>query len=134
MNLTNVVKDVEGLKIVCSSLLMICKVFYSLNYQDLPEFFEDNMETWMTHFLTLLGLNVKGLETGEDEEAGVLEKLKGQVCDNISLYAQKYDEEFANYMPTFFTAIKALLISTGPQAKYDNVSIKIFGEKIKKFF
>lgn len=63
MNLTNVVKDVEGLKVVCSSLNMICKVFYSLNFQDLPEFFEDNMETWMTHFLTLLNFNVKELET-----------------------------------------------------------------------
>ena len=30
------------------------KVFYSLNYQDLPEFFEDNMKTWMDGFHTLL--------------------------------------------------------------------------------
>lgn len=64
MNLTGVVKDIEGLRVICSSLTMICKVFYSLNYQDLPEFFEDNMETWMTHFLTLLGFDVKELHTG----------------------------------------------------------------------
>jgi len=26
-------------------------------WQDLPEFFEDNMATWMTHFQTLLSTN-----------------------------------------------------------------------------
>lgn len=63
MNLTGAVKEVNALKIVCSSLTMICKVFYSLNFQDLPEFFEDNMKTWMTHFLTLLSFDVKELHT-----------------------------------------------------------------------
>lgn len=31
--------------------------------QDLPEFFEDNMETWMTHFHNLLTLDNKLLQT-----------------------------------------------------------------------
>lgn len=36
---------------------------YSLNAQDLPEFFEDNMETWMTNFHGLLTLDNKLLQT-----------------------------------------------------------------------
>lgn len=63
MNLAGAVKEVDGLKVICSSLTTICKVFYSLNFQDLPEFFEDNMETWMTHFLTLLSFDIKELHT-----------------------------------------------------------------------
>lgn len=63
MNLAGGLKEVEALKVISSSLTMICKVFYSLNFQDLPEFFEDNMETWMTHFLTLLSFDVKELHT-----------------------------------------------------------------------
>lgn len=43
--------------------MLICKVFYSLNFQDLPEFFEDNIQTWMSNFHTLLASNVKCLET-----------------------------------------------------------------------
>lgn len=54
-----------------------------------------------------------------EEEAGVLEQLKSQVCDNIALYAQKYDEEFQPYLPQFVTDVWSLLVSTGLQPKYD---------------
>ena len=43
-----------ALKVIFGSLHLIAKIFYFLNYQDLPEFFEDNMQAWMTHFLSLL--------------------------------------------------------------------------------
>lgn len=36
---------------------------YAFPSQDLPEFFEDNMETWMTNFHTLLTLDNKLLQT-----------------------------------------------------------------------
>lgn len=55
--------DVNALKIIYSSLVLVSKVFYSLNFQELPEFFEDNMERWMTNFHTLLTTEVKVLET-----------------------------------------------------------------------
>ncbi|KAF5296580.1 hypothetical protein FQR65_LT10233 [Abscondita terminalis] len=112
-------EDVNALKVIYSSLVLVCKVFYSLNFQDLPEFFEDNMETWMTNFHTLLTTEVKSLATRDDEDAGIMEQLKSQVCDNISLYAQKYDEEFQPYLAQFVTAIWGLLVSTGLQPKYD---------------
>ena len=41
-------------QVIFRSLVLIAKIFYFLNYQDLPEFFEDNMAAWMTHFLALL--------------------------------------------------------------------------------
>lgn len=55
--------DANALKVIYGSLVLMAKVFYSLNFQDLPEFFEDNMETWMTNFHALLSANVKLLET-----------------------------------------------------------------------
>uniref|UniRef100_A0A8B9EJW7 Exportin-2 n=1 Tax=Anser cygnoides TaxID=8845 RepID=A0A8B9EJW7_ANSCY len=55
--------DASALKVLFSSLVLIAKLFYSLNFQDLPEFFEDNMETWMTNFHTLLTLDNKLLQT-----------------------------------------------------------------------
>uniref|UniRef100_A0A3Q1ATN1 Exportin-2 n=1 Tax=Amphiprion ocellaris TaxID=80972 RepID=A0A3Q1ATN1_AMPOC len=55
--------DINALKVLFSSLTLISKLFYSLNFQDLPEFFEDNMETWMTNFHALLTLDNKLLQT-----------------------------------------------------------------------
>uniref|UniRef100_A0A8C9XK83 Exportin-2 n=1 Tax=Sander lucioperca TaxID=283035 RepID=A0A8C9XK83_SANLU len=55
--------DINALKVLFSSLTLISKLFYSLNFQDLPEFFEDNMETWMTNFHGLLTLDNKLLQT-----------------------------------------------------------------------
>jgi len=58
----------------------------------------------------------------DDEEAGLLEQVKSQICDNVALYAQKYDEEFSPHLPGFVTAIWHLLTSTGQGVKYDLVS------------
>ncbi|AWP02869.1 Exportin-2 isoform 3 [Scophthalmus maximus] len=77
------------------------------------------METWMTNFHGLLTLDNKLLQTDDEEEAGLLELLKSQICDNAALYAQKYDEEFQPYLPRFVTAIWNLLVSTGQEVKYD---------------
>ncbi|XP_071743151.1 exportin-2 isoform X2 [Lepeophtheirus salmonis] len=111
----------EALKVIFGSLSLISKIFYFLNYQDLPEFFEDNMNIWMTHFLSLLTTDNALLKTDDDEEPGVLEELKSQICDNIGLYAHKYEEEFSPYMNQFVTAVWNLLLSSGLQVKYDGL-------------
>jgi len=77
------------------------------------------MKTWMDHFLALLDTNNPLLKTDSDEEAGLSEQLKSQICDNISLYASKYDEEFRPFLPGFVTAVWNLLTSTGNEVKYD---------------
>ncbi|XP_035826529.1 exportin-2 isoform X2 [Aplysia californica] len=110
--------DPNSLKVIFSSILLICKIFYSLNFQDLPEHFEDNMKVWMEHFLSLLQADNKLLQTNDDE-AGLLEQIKSQVCDNVALYAQKYDEEFSPHLQAFVTAIWGLLVTTGQEVKYD---------------
>lgn len=108
-----------NLKVIYHSVLLCCKLFYSLNFQDLPEFFEDNMPTWMTHFHTLLTINADLIPSECDEEAGLMEQVKTQVCDNLTMYAQKYDEEFSPHLPVFVGDVWALLTSTGIQVKYD---------------
>lgn len=111
----------ENLKVIFGSLLLISKIFYFLNYQDLPEFFEDNMQVWMNGFHELLtaGASVQLLQTDDDDEPGVFEDLRSQICDNIGLYAHKYEEEFQPYMQKFVEAVWNLLLSLGPQVKYD---------------
>ncbi|XP_020613526.1 exportin-2-like [Orbicella faveolata] len=86
--------DLAKLKDILSSILLICKVFYSLNFQDLPEHFEENMEKWMKNFLILLTIDSKQLNLEDTDETGPLDLIKSQICDNVALYAQKYDEDF----------------------------------------
>lgn len=59
---------------------------------------------------------------GEDEP-GLLEQCKSQICDNLSLYAQKYDEEFAEHLPVLVNDVWNLLVSCGNQLKFDMVGI-----------
>jgi exportin-2 (importin alpha re-exporter) len=35
---------------VVESLRLICRIFYSLNYLDIPEYFEDNSALWFDAF------------------------------------------------------------------------------------
>jgi exportin-2 (importin alpha re-exporter) len=39
-----------ALETLFRSVHLMCKIFYSLNAIDLPEFFEDHMNDWMTLF------------------------------------------------------------------------------------
>lgn len=123
MNLTKTHANNEPvLRVLYGSLVLMAKIFYSLNSQDLPEFFEDNMETWMNAFHELLITDVPCLRSGDDDDAGVLEQLQSQICYNLGLYAQKYDEEFGKYVQQFVTDVWELLVKTGIQTKYDTVN------------
>lgn len=80
-----------ALKILYDSLMLISKIFYSLNAQDLPEFFEEHMKDWFGAFHTLLSApEVPSLASDDDEHPGVIEQLKQQLFENITLYTTKY--------------------------------------------
>ncbi|CAH8862787.1 unnamed protein product [Trichobilharzia szidati] len=118
--------DPSRLVTALQCLLLVCKIFLSLNCQDLPEFFEDNMQDWMSFFRSLLQLNSSSLnltttsgDSGETNGIVLVEQIKSQVCDNASLYASKYEPEFATYLPGFVTDVWEMLLGTGAQTKYD---------------
>ena len=109
----------DALKTIGGSLVLFSKIFYSLNVQDLPEFFEDNMGVWMPNFLDLLSIENQLLNTDQDQEPGLIEQLKSQICDNVSLYTSKYGEEFQPFLGQFVHSVWKLLTVTGRQVKYD---------------
>lgn len=57
----------------------------------------------------------------DDEEPGLLHKVKACVCENINLYAEKYEEEFNPYYETFLKDIWTMLMKLPTDAKYDSV-------------
>ena len=46
--------DVQALRVLFQSLLLMCKIYYSLNSQDMPEFFEDHQKQFMPLLLKYL--------------------------------------------------------------------------------
>ena len=88
----------------------------------MPDHFaEENLKHWMTHFLSLLGTQNQLLETDDDEEAGPLERVKAQICDVASMFAQKYDDDFSDFIPAFVQAIWTLLVNTDVKPKHDQL-------------
>ena len=63
--------------------------------------------------------NIAHLDSQSDDIGGPQEVLKAQICENVSMYAIKYGEEFYPHLGGFVSAVWQLLTSTGPQLKYD---------------
>ena len=59
----------------------------------------------------------------EDTEPGTIAQVQAAVCENISLYEQKYDEDFQEYNREFVQAVWTLLIQTGKQPHNDVVRV-----------
>lgn len=60
----------------------------------------------------------------DPEKPGPLERTKAQVCENIALYAKKYNEEdveFSKHLPMFVQDIWSLLVSTSNERCNDYV-------------
>ena len=113
-------QNVQELTVLFETQRLINRVFFSLNWQDLPEFFEDNINNWMGEFAKYLAYKNPALENDEeDSEPGPIEKLKTAVLDNLNLYATKYEEEFDPFLKQFTQLVWQLLMEVGSQPKFD---------------
>jgi exportin-2 (importin alpha re-exporter) len=87
---------------VMSALRTMCRIFYSLNWQDIPEYFEDNIATWMNEFLFYFNYENPALVVADNEdEPDPIDLLLVAIVENVNLYAEKYDEEFKPYLKSF---------------------------------
>ena len=102
------------------TLRLMSRIFLSLNWQDIPEFFEDNVASWMGEFAKYLSyVNPLLTDASEDAEPGPVEKLQAAVLENLNIYATKYEEVFEPYLPQFTQLVWKLLMEVGAQPKYD---------------
>ncbi|CAH8343683.1 unnamed protein product [Eruca vesicaria subsp. sativa] len=97
------------------------RIFFSLNFQDLPEFFEENMEKWMFVFNRYLSSNFPALESTEDGLT-LVDELRSAVCENINLYMEKYEEEFKIYLEGFASAVWTLLRDVSKSPSRDQLA------------
>lgn len=108
---------------VFSLLAEVCDAFYSLNWQDLPEFFEDTMPRWWDPFRRLLAHTDPRLASADPDEPGPLELVKTSVCRIATLYAGKYDEDFRDkhLAAPFVEVVWGVLTSLGEEQRYDGL-------------
>lgn len=89
---------------------LCCWIFHSFNYMDLPEFFEDHMDEWMTEFKKYLTVRYSALEDSGNDGLAVVDELRAAVCENISLYMKRDEEPFQIYLGGFVEAVWGLLV------------------------
>jgi exportin-2 (importin alpha re-exporter) len=128
--------DVESLGGILAALRTLSRIFYSLNWQDLPEYFEDHIGEWMKFHLDFLGFSSIVLEReAADDESSVLEKLQSAIIENVSLYAEKYEDEFQPYMQDFTHGVWTLLTNLRTTPRFDivtNSAMKFLTSIVKK--
>lgn len=106
---------------------LVCSIFYSLNYQDLPEFFEDNMATWVTELQKYLQPGIFGiLEVADEEEnPSPLDKVQEQILDIFRLYADKDEEDFVNnFLAKLVSLVFDRLMATTMLRKHDGLATR----------
>mmetsp|Transcript_33282 Transcript_33282/g.84031 ORF Transcript_33282/g.84031 Transcript_33282/m.84031 type:complete len:988 (+) Transcript_33282:209-3172(+) len=133
----------EALSAIFSTLELVARVFYDLNYQDIPAAFEDNLDVWMEGFRQLLSLPdaVKALfpTSSDDDKLSCMHAMQRSVCESILLYADKYivivddsdnrstrvDERpvFQKHLGTFVEAVWGLLTHLGVQPQLDKLAV-----------
>ncbi|KAK9464175.1 Cse1-domain-containing protein [Lipomyces oligophaga] len=109
------------------SMQLIFKVYFDLNCQDIPEFFEDNIALLMGLVHKYLSYTNPLLITEDEDESGPLEESKASICELIQLYSQRYDDVFRDLLPSFVETTWNLLTTTGPEPKYDVLISKALG-------
>ena len=122
-NATNPACPPATLPALLESLRLMCRIFFSLNWLDLPEYFEDHMKDWMDEFAKFLSYENPAIAVDEDEpEAGPIQKLQAAIIENINLYANRDEEPFHSFLPNFAQLVWNLLLKCKPQTNYDNLT------------
>lgn len=114
-------KGMELISAIFRNVELLCKVFYCLSWQQLPEYFEDNLSTFMTHLRNFLVFESPKIDAHSEDEPSPIDKLQTIVLEITNHFAVHYDEEFRNFLPQFLEDTWALLVRGSNTSKYDSV-------------
>lgn len=123
-------------KTLAKSLLLCLQLFFDLNCQDIPEFFEDNQEPFMQLLHKYLTWSRPELvteapandeEDDDEAEASELEKIRASICEIVELYSQRYQDVFPQ-MDMFVETVWTMVTSLGTSRRFDIVSLRAFSE------
>lgn len=114
------VNNVPQLNLLFDVLLVLTKLYYDFNCQDIPEFFEDNITTGMKILHKYLSYNNGLLEDPDDaDEVTTLIKVKSSIQEVVQLYTTRYEDVFGPMINSFIEITWELLTSISEEPKYD---------------
>lgn len=114
--------DAAAVGLVVGNAELVCKVFYCLSWQELPPYFEENMDKFFGELRQLLVYqNAIVGGSNDDDEPAPVDKLVVSVLDTIDLYESKHDEDFRPFLQQFVSDTWQLLMRRANVAKNDGV-------------
>ncbi|KAL4759970.1 putative chromosome segregation protein Cse1 [Aspergillus foveolatus] len=102
-----------------TQLNLMVKLVYDLSCHDLPPMFEENMSGLAQILLKYLTYDNQLLHTDDDAESGQLEYVRAGIFEVLTLYVQKYGDEFQPYIQQFVESSWNFLTTIGQETKYD---------------
>ncbi|PLB41138.1 putative chromosome segregation protein Cse1 [Aspergillus candidus] len=102
-----------------TQLNLMIKLLYDLSCHDLPPMFEENISGIATFLLKYLTYDNQLLHTDDETEAGQLEFARAGIFQVLTLYVQKYMDEFKPHIGQFVESSWSFLTTIGQETKYD---------------
>ncbi|KAL2904063.1 Exportin-2 [Bienertia sinuspersici] len=109
------------LKPLFESQRLCCRIFYSFNFQELPDIFEDNMDPFMSVFGKYLTATYPALEQGG--ELALVDNLRAAISEILTLYVERTEEPFERYIGEFEKAVRSLLVTASASSGRDHLAI-----------
>ncbi|KAL3458673.1 CAS/CSE protein [Aspergillus heterothallicus] len=102
-----------------TQLNLMVKLMYDLSCHDLPPMFEENLSGIAQILLKYLTYDNRLLHTDDDAESGQLEFVRAGIFEVLTLYVQKYGDEFQPYIQQFVESSWNFLTTIGQETKFD---------------
>ncbi|KAL2815964.1 CAS/CSE protein [Aspergillus granulosus] len=100
-------------------LNLMVKLMYDLSCHDLPPMFEENLSGIAQLLLKYLTYDNQLLHTDDDTESGQLEYVRAGIFEVLTLYVQKYGDEFQPHIQQFVESSWNFLTTIGQETKFD---------------
>ncbi|PWY72351.1 Cse1-domain-containing protein [Aspergillus heteromorphus CBS 117.55] len=102
-----------------TQLNLMVKLMYDLSCHDLPPMFEENISGIASLLLKYLTYDNQLLHTDDETEAGQLEFARAGIFQVLTLYVQKYMDEFQAHVGQFVESSWSFLTTISQETKYD---------------
>ncbi|KAL3448534.1 CAS/CSE protein [Aspergillus insuetus] len=102
-----------------TQLNLMVKLMYDLSCHDLPPMFEENLSGIAQLLLKYLTYDNQLLHTDDDAESGQLEFVRAGIFEVLTLYVQKYGDEFQPHIQQFVESSWNFLTTIGQETKFD---------------
>ena len=88
------ISDQNILEMLLQNATYINKIFYSLSFQDIPAFIEDNLSNFMNILMFFYNFQSSLIVSEDEDQPGIMEKFTSSVAKIVILYSSKYEEDF----------------------------------------